>query len=152
MSSVVAMYIPKPGEIIESLSLLAIAFFVLCSVAYRMKLSLTLVVVIMLLGSSIAVASDVWSAATTDLGKYGDLCRKLSHTKYSDGFFAITSYFYVGRGRLLAFAGMAIPLALLASISGARYHRIIDNESLLRNSRLTGDPHTRFGGRGGSSQ
>ncbi|VAX42336.1 hypothetical protein MNBD_PLANCTO02-1813, partial [hydrothermal vent metagenome] len=26
MSSVVAMYIPKPGEIIESLSLLAIAF------------------------------------------------------------------------------------------------------------------------------
>lgn len=112
-----AVYIPKPQELLESILLLGIAYVVLCLLAARFRLSAWIAAASMALGCAIALCPDLIAASREHLGMYGDAARKLSETTHSDAFFAITSYMHVGRGRLVAFLGMLTALALYAAVS-----------------------------------
>lgn len=114
--ALLALYVPKPQELYMSIAIVAIAYVVLCLLACRLKLSLVLAAIFMAAGCCIAIGPDVYSAAHENLRGYGDTAREWSKTKHSDAFFAITSYMYVGRGKLLAFAGMSFALFIHASI------------------------------------
>ena len=121
--AILALYVPKPHELTDSITIIAIAYLVLCGLAYRMKLSVILAAVLMAVGCGIAIAPDICSAVSEDLGGYGDMARDWSKTNHSDAFFAITSYMYVGRGKLLAFAGMSVALVSHASIVAIKKRR-----------------------------
>ncbi|MEZ5944228.1 MAG: hypothetical protein R3C18_22795 [Planctomycetaceae bacterium] len=112
-----ALYIPKPEELTTSLVGLLVAFLVLCGVAHFLKLRLAIAAPAMLVGVLLALATDISTRWVTDLGEYGDLARKMSATNYSDTFFAITSYFAVGRGNLVSLGGMVLTLVLYKCVA-----------------------------------
>jgi hypothetical protein len=105
--AVLAFYVPKPEQLTESITILVFAFLVLCGVASWMKLSVAASAFAMLVGTALALTPDLLSLWNTDLHDYGDTAREWSSTDHSDTFFAITSYMFAGRGKLVAAAGMA---------------------------------------------
>jgi hypothetical protein len=112
-----ALYIPKPHELYEAILLLGFAYVVLCFLAARYRFSPWITAASMAIGCAIALSPDLIAAGREDLGMYGDAARKSSQTNHSDAFFAITSYLYVGRGKLVAFLGMLMGLIVLAAVS-----------------------------------
>ncbi len=114
---ILALYIPKPEELTISVLQLGIAYFVLCGLAGWVRLSVPLAAGWMALACAIAVGPDIYAASQSNLGYYGETVREWNHTNDSDAFLAITSYLHVGRGKPLAFAGMAVALVLYAAIA-----------------------------------
>ncbi|QDT47139.1 hypothetical protein Pan258_11700 [Symmachiella dynata] len=104
--TVLALYVPKPEELTGSIALLIFVYLVLCGLAFLMKLSVPMAAIALFVGAALALAPDVLPLRHADLHNYGDMAREQSSTEYSDSFFAITSYMYVGRGKLVAIAGM----------------------------------------------
>lgn len=115
-----ALYLAKPEQLSESVGLITLAYVVLCFCAWRLKLSVPVAAMLMAGGCGLALLPDLRAAAGADLGQYGDIVRKESGTQHSDAFFAITTYFCVGRGQLVALAGMSIPLLIHAGFAAAR--------------------------------
>lgn len=118
--NMLVLYIPKPSEFAQEVAFLAIIFLTLCAFACRFKLSVGGVAAGMLLGAAVALTKDLSALWHADLGGYGDMARESSSTQYSDRFFAITSYFHMGRGKLVAFGGMLVALLLCATIQLVR--------------------------------
>lgn len=114
---ILALYIPKPEELTISVLQLGIAYFVLCGMAGWMRLSVPLAAGLMALGCAMAIGPDIYAASQSNLGYYGETVREWNHTNDSDAFLAITSYLHVGRGKPLAFAGMAVAILLYAIIA-----------------------------------
>ncbi len=112
---ILAVYIPKPGEFWASIGLLAIAYLVLCACAYPMKLSVPIAALVMAAGGGLAIAPDLYYAWHSH-GYSGITARSMSGTDYSDAFFEITAYLYVGRGKILCVLGMGAALVLYAVI------------------------------------
>lgn len=117
---IIALYVTNPDQLQEDIALLLIPFATLCFFAYRMKLSVAVAAVLMLVGCGIAIGPDILSASRADLGDYGDWVRKLRKTNDSDGLIAIASYMRIGYGKLLAFAGMSAALICHTSIAVIR--------------------------------
>ncbi len=102
-----AMYFPKTADLVFSLLGIAVIFLVLCCYAYRLKLNVFIAASWMAIGMALALSPQIFELWNADLGDYGDLIRKQRTTVYSDGFYAITSYMHVGRGKIIAVIGMA---------------------------------------------
>lgn len=107
---ILALYIPKPEEFAQAIVVLVVLYFVLCGVAYRMKLSVPLAAVLMLVGCRLALTPLIVAAAHAEPGPMGNLGREWSKTNHSDAFFAFTAYMHVGPGKLIAFGGMSFML------------------------------------------
>ena len=115
--TVLALYIPKPEDLTEAVALLVFAYVFLCALAYRMKLSIPLAAVLMLIGCGLALIPMIVAATHKDLGPIGKHARELSKTDHSDAFFAMTSYMHVGPGKLLVFGGMSVMLICHAVVA-----------------------------------
>jgi hypothetical protein len=118
--AMLAVYYPKPGELIESIVIVLIAYLVLCGLSWRMKLSLPLAAILMAAGCCVALAPDLSRVVREDLGVTGDHSREWSGTNYSDAFFAVTAYMYVDRGKLVAVMGMSMAIFGYASVVACR--------------------------------
>ena len=111
-----ALYIPRPEELFGSILILTIIFTGFIALAYRMRMSPWIAAAIMCLGTAFSLTPDLLPLRNSNLGNYGDMARKLSHVDYSDAFFEVTAYMYVGRGQLVAIGGMAGGLIVYAVI------------------------------------
>ena len=119
---VIAMYFPKPEQFYSAIAGLVFAYFVLCCLAYRLKLSVLVAAFLMAIGSAIGLTHEFLLARHVAPGSH-DLSRKWTGTNYSDTFFEFTSYMYVGYGCLEVFAFMLSGLVFHA-LSVAVYQRL----------------------------
>ena len=101
-----ALYVPKPEEIVFPLIALTIVMLVLCGYSVRLGLPFLKSAAAIICGGFLACSPNLFKILNEDLGGYGDMAREWSSTKYSDSFFALTSYLHVGPGALTAGAGM----------------------------------------------
>lgn len=115
--NMLAMYVPKPGQLESAIGVLLIAYVVMVALASWFRLSILIAVPAIATGAIVAIPPDVVALLATDLGGYGDTAREWSNTQHGDGFFSLTSYMHVGRGKLVAFAGMATALLLQALVT-----------------------------------
>lgn len=118
-----ALYVPQPHEFNAAVFALVLTWVILCAFAYKMKLSVPLAAVLMLIGCGFTLWSEISQAMHEDLGRYGDMARERSRSDYSDSFFAVTAYMHVGHGKLLGCAGMLAALFLQLCCTGV-WHRI----------------------------
>ena len=101
---ILAAYQPKLEELRVPIAQLAIAYFILCAMAYRMKLSVPLATALMAAGCGIAITPDVLRELHS--GSYGH-----------DVILVITAYLYVDGGTRVAFAGMSVAIVIYAVVA-----------------------------------
>jgi hypothetical protein len=133
MSTLFAVYVPKIHELTGRLVELGLAWVVLIACARWLRLGKVLPAALMLVGCILAVLPGFTAAASEDLGDYGNICRQWNNTNLSDGFFAVVTYFHVGWGTILGFAGMLVPFCFLAIVMKVRElrraNRFLSNDS-----------------------
>ncbi|AMV20577.1 hypothetical protein [Planctomyces sp. SH-PL14] len=122
--TLLGVYYPKPDSLDQSLLLIGFAYVVLCGCGARLRLSVPISAALMALCGTAAVAPDLLSMLSDPgIVGTGDLARKMCDCYRSDEFFAMTAYFEVGRGQLMALAGMSAPLLLMAAGRARLDHR-----------------------------
>ena len=104
--TILALYVPKPDELVSAMFGLSFALAVLTGVAVWLRLPARRTSLAMFVGAVAASAPGVITRWNADLGGYGDMARDWSSTKYSDTYFAITYYFSAEWGCLIALGGM----------------------------------------------
>ena len=57
--AILALYVPKPDELTESIAILAAIFVLLCVVAHRMKLHAAVAAIVMAAGTTLALTPDL---------------------------------------------------------------------------------------------
>ena len=125
--TILAVYFPKPEELTWSITLILIAFGALCGCAVRMKLSVPFTAFAMAISGTLFVLPDLLAVLNDPrLASSGALAREFNHSDHSDAFFGVTAYLEVGRGRLMAFAGMSAALLTIALLQALLRRRAID--------------------------
>lgn len=107
--TILALYVPKPEELTHSVTLVLFAFVVLCICAYFLRLPVPLAAALMVVGGTIFVVPDILAILRDPhLAQAGEHARAVNISNHSDAFFGVTGYLYVGRGQLMALAGMSV--------------------------------------------
>lgn len=121
---ILALYVPKPIEFYQSVGFLLVVYGLVCLLARGLTIRWPTCAVIIATIALATLAPGLAGVVSMAQGDYYDLAREWSGTGYSNGFFAITSYLFVGRGILVAISGMfAGLLACLIADRCTRRHR-----------------------------
>lgn len=109
-----AMYLPRPEHLTESVGLLFVVWLTLCWCACRLKLRLWIAAPLMLVSGVLAIVPDIPGWWSVQPSSYPELIREYWPTETDGWRIALTGYMHAGRGSWMCVVGMLCGLGIHA--------------------------------------